>query len=137
MDKKKNPVVHFEMPYDDSRRMADFYANAFGWDAQQLGPDMGDYVVVHTTETDADNMVKEAGNINGGFFKRTSDTQYPSVVVAVDDIYAAMKKVEAAGGTVLGGQKAGEPDEIPGVGFYCSIRDSEGNRVGMLQPKRM
>jgi predicted enzyme related to lactoylglutathione lyase len=42
--------------------------------------------------------------------------------------------VASAGGTVLGGQRAGEPDDIPGVGLYASFIDTEGNRVGMLQP---
>jgi len=28
----------------------------------------------------------------------------------------------------------GEPMEIPGVGLYLSFRDTEGNRVAMLQP---
>ena len=40
-----NPVVHFEMPYENSNRMADFYAKAFGWKPQKLGPEMGNYVV--------------------------------------------------------------------------------------------
>jgi uncharacterized protein len=31
-----NPVVHFEMPYDDRQRMAQFYASAFGWQTQLL-----------------------------------------------------------------------------------------------------
>ena len=26
-----NPVVHFEMPYDDAARVVNFYAEAFGW----------------------------------------------------------------------------------------------------------
>jgi predicted enzyme related to lactoylglutathione lyase len=55
------------------------------------------------------------------------------VVIAVDDIRDATKKVAAAGGKVLGGQKPGEPDDIPGVGLYAAILDTEGNRVGMLQ----
>ena len=55
--------------------------------------------------------------------------QYPSVVIAVDDINQASKKVAAAGGKVLG-----EPWDIPGVGQYVSFLDSEGNRVSMLQP---
>ena len=45
-----------------------------------------------------------------------------------------MKQVTAAGGKVLGGQNPGEPDDIPGVGLYASFLDTEGNRVGMLQP---
>jgi predicted enzyme related to lactoylglutathione lyase len=39
-----------------------------------------------------------------------------------------MKKVADSGGEVLG-----EPMEIPGIGQYVSFRDTEGNRVGMLQ----
>jgi predicted enzyme related to lactoylglutathione lyase len=34
---KMNPVVHFEMPAEDRKRMADFYTKAFGWKTQQLG----------------------------------------------------------------------------------------------------
>jgi len=28
---KMNPVVHFEMPYTDNKRVAKFYKNVFGW----------------------------------------------------------------------------------------------------------
>ncbi|HTR19170.1 MAG TPA: VOC family protein [Candidatus Paceibacterota bacterium] len=134
-----NPVVHFELPYEDRDRAAKFYQDAFGWEPQKLGPEMGNYVVVSTSETDpATHMIKEPGRINGGLYKRSKDSQAPSVVVAVDDIQEAMKKVAAAGGKVLGGSKDdGQPDEIPGIGLYCAIIDSEGNRMSMLQPKGM
>ncbi len=56
--------------------------------------------------------------------------QYPSVVIAVGDIKAAMKKVTEGGGKVLG-----EPMEIPGYGLYVSFFDTEGNRVSIMQPK--
>jgi len=136
--KKMNPVVHFEMPAEDKDRMVDFYTNAFGWSAQRLGPEMGNYIIVQTTETEKNGFPKNPGIINGGLFEKTKDNQYPSVVIAVDDIHAAMKDVETAGGKVLGGSfKAGEPDDIPGVGLYCAIIDTEGNRVGMLQPNPM
>lgn len=39
-----NPVVHFEMPAEDRKRMADFYTKVFGWKIQELGEDMGNYV---------------------------------------------------------------------------------------------
>jgi predicted enzyme related to lactoylglutathione lyase len=136
--KKMNPVVHFEMPAVNRDRMIDFYSNVFGWSAQKLGPEMGNYTIVKTSETDDKGFPKNPGIINGGLFEKTKDNQYPSVVIAVDDIREAMSDVEKAGGKVLGGSyKAGEPDDIPGVGLYCSILDSEGNRVGMLQPKGM
>ena len=130
-------VVHFEMPYEDKERVADFYAKAFGWKAQMLGVEMGEYVMMHTGETDAKGMIQKPGVINGGLFKRTKPEQAPSVVIQVDDIRAAMKRVEEAGGKVLGGMKPGEPDDIPGVGFFVSFIDSEGNRVGLIQPKGM
>ena len=125
-----NPVVHFEMPYDNRERMTKFYESAFGWQAQMLGEDMGNYVVATTTETGKSGP-KKPGAINGGFFQKKPDwpAQYPSVVVAVDDIKVAQKKVKDAGGELLG-----EPMEIPGVGQYVSFSDTEGNRVSMLQP---
>ena len=125
-----NPVVHFEMPYDDRQRMAAFYQSAFGWQTQMLGAEMGNYVVAHTTET-VDGMVSTPGTINGGFYERKADwpAQHPSVVIAVDDLRTAMQQVAAAGGEVLG-----EPMESPGIGHYVSFMDTEGNRVSMLQP---
>lgn len=132
------PVVHFEMPYEDGQRATDFYAKVFGWQAQMLGPQMGNYIVVRTTETDPDTSIpKEPGQINGGLFEKTPDYKYPSVVIAVEDIHESMKDVESAGGKVQGGMKPGEPDDIPGVGLYIAFTDSEGNRVGMLQPAPM
>jgi predicted enzyme related to lactoylglutathione lyase len=82
-------------------------------------------------------MVKNPGAINGGFYKKTDDpmSAAPSVVIEVDDIREHMKKVEEAGGKLLGGSTGkNEPDDIPGVGLYISFMDTEGNRVSMLQP---
>jgi len=36
-----NPVVHFEIPFDDARRAAKFYQAAFGWQTKDLGEAMG------------------------------------------------------------------------------------------------
>jgi len=130
-----NPVVHFEMPAEDRSRMMKFYGSAFGWQTQQLGKEMGEYVLATTTETDENRMVKKPGTINGGFFQKTKQDQYPRITIAVDDIREAMKNVKKAGGKVLGGmQKPGEPDDIPGVGLYVIFIDTEGNHVSMLQP---
>jgi predicted enzyme related to lactoylglutathione lyase len=127
---KSNPVVHFEMPAEDRKRMANFYSQAFGWQTRDLGAEMGNYVLATTTETD-EGGPKRPGAINGGFYTKSDDmpAQYPSVVIAVDNIKEAMGKVAKAGGKVLG-----NPMEIPGVGQYVSFFDTEGNRVSMLQP---
>ena len=66
-------VVHFEMPYDDGKRVAKFYEAAFGWKSQILGAEMGNYVVATTTDTDENRMPKKPGAINGGFFERKPD----------------------------------------------------------------
>ena len=126
-----NPVVHFEMPAEDTKRMADFYSNVFGWKANMLGEEMGNYVTVSTTETDENGMIKTPGAINGGFYPKSEGmpSQYPSIVIAVDDIRESIQKVTEANGKVLG-----EPNEIPGIGTYVSFLDTEGNRVSLLQP---
>jgi uncharacterized protein len=138
---KMNPVVHFEMGYNDKKRMMDFYTSTFGWKAQEMGPDMGNYVVMQTSETDDQGMLKEPGRINGGFYGKTDSplSQAPSVVIAVDDIHESMKKVENGGGKILGamgsdGKPTMEPVNIPGVGLWISFQDTEGNRVSLLQP---
>ena len=127
-----NPVVHFEIPAEDRKRIANFYTKVFDWKIQQLGEDMGNYVLATTTDSD-ENGPKKPGAINGGFFQKTDDkpAQYPSVVIAVEDIKEHMMNVEKSGGKVLG-----EPMDIPGVGLYVSFFDTEGNRVGMIQPTR-
>jgi uncharacterized protein len=127
-----NSVVHFEMPAEDRKRMAEFYTKVFGWRTEQLGEDMGNYVLAFTTDSD-EKGPKKPGAINGGFFQKTSDmpAQYPSVVIAVENVKEHMKSLQDAGGKVLG-----EPMDIPGIGLYVSFLDSEGNRVGMIQPSR-
>lgn len=135
MKMKMNPVVHFEMPYENKQRMVDFYAKTFGWQQEMLGPDMGEYVVAYTSERDPKTgFPKEVGRINGGFYKKPEDKlgQAPCIVIATDDIKESLRKVAAGGGKVLG-----EPMEIPGVGLYSGFIDTEGNRVSIIQPNQM
>jgi len=91
--------------------------------------------ILKTSETAENGFPKNPGTINGGFFEKTKEHGSPTVVIAVDDIKESMKKVEQAGGKIIGGGfKAGEPDDIPGVGLYIAFADTEGNRIAMLQP---
>ena len=62
-----DPVVHFELPAEDRERMAAFYGSVFGWQTELLGPEMGNYTVVTTTESDGSRPTTP-GTINGGFF---------------------------------------------------------------------
>lgn len=125
-----NPVVHFEMPYSDAERVANFYQTAFGWNMTQLGADMGGYITAGTAETDENRMVKAPGTINGGFYdvNMSQAATAPSVVISVADLNKAMEDVKAAGGELLG-----DPQEIPGIGLWVSFKDTEGNQVSILQ----
>lgn len=140
----KNPVVHFEMGYFDGDRIKKFYESAFGWNLMQMGAEMGNYILAQTAETDEKGMVKTPGTINGGFYQKAESpmSHAPSVVIAVQDINATIKNIEASGGKILGamnekGEQTMEPVMIPGVGLWVSFQDTEDNRVSILQPSSM
>ena len=126
-----NPVVHFEMPYEDATRAADFYKTVFGWDMQNTGNEMGDYILAITTDVDDKQMPTTPGAINGGLYplKSAPEHKEPSLVISVDDLDKALADIKASGGTIIR-----EPEEIPGIGMWASFRDTEGNRVSVLKP---
>ena len=124
-----DPVIHFEMPAENTERMRKFYENAFGWQTTPLGPEAGDFVLAFTIETDEKTrMPKKRGAINGGFYKRTEPDQHTRLTILVEDIQEAIKKVESAGGTSVG-----EVQEMPGVGLFALFKDTEGNLLTLNQ----
>ncbi len=129
---KAKPVVHFEMPYKDNNRVAKFYENAFGWDMKNY-PEMGNYVLANTTEVDESTQrPKQPGAINGGFFPYGDYGKIPHLVISVENLEEHMELVKKEGGKLLK-----EPMDIAGVGLFVMIEDTEGNKVGMLQPAEM
>jgi uncharacterized protein len=120
-----NRVVHFEVEATDPERAKAFYSQAFGWQMQQMGEDMGNYVVVITGDP------KEPGGINGGIYKSQAAKELNaySCVIAVDNIDQAMEKIRAAGG-----QLQGDKMDIPGIGTFIRCKDTEGNLFSILQP---
>ena len=128
-----NPVVHFELPYKDAKRIAKFYADCFGWKITSLGEQSGNYILAQTAVKDAKPGFP-AGSIDGGFYPIKPDWpgQYPSIVIGVENIDESIKKINQHGGTVLG-----EPISIPDFGIYVSCIDTEGNRNSIIQPQGM
>jgi predicted enzyme related to lactoylglutathione lyase len=126
-DRMPNRVVHFEIEAADRERAKNFYSQAFGWQMQQMGDEMGNYAVVITGDP------KEPGGINGGIFNTppgaTKELNAYSCVVGVENIDQAMEKVTLAGGQILG-----EKMDIPTVGTFIRCKDTEGNIFTMLQP---
>src|SRR5438552_15757458 len=121
-----NRIVHFEIEATDRERAKKFYAQASGWEMQQMGAEMSDYVVAITGDP------KEPGGINGGIFMSppgaTKELNAYSCVVGVDNIDQAMANVKSAGGQLLGDKM-----DVPSVGTFVRCKDTEGNIFTMLQ----
>jgi predicted enzyme related to lactoylglutathione lyase len=124
-----NRVVHFEIPAENLDRAKKFYSENFGWTVNQLGPDMGGYVLAHTGPTDDKGMPQDKGFINGGLMKRDPSAASPVIVIAVGDADKAVDKVKQSGGRLVG-----EILDIPNVGRYARVQDTEGNVIGIIKP---
>ncbi len=121
-------VVHFEIPFDDGDRARAFYRDAFGWQLQEWGE--GSYTLV-TTGPSGETGPEEAGFINGGMMRREGPGDGPIIVIDVEDIHAALAKIEELGGqTLLGRQAVGE------MGWAAYFKDVEGNSMGLWQTAR-
>lgn len=119
-------VVHFEIPFDDGDRARSFYREAFGWSADQM-PGF-DYTAVASGPA-GDQGPTESGYINGGMFKRDDGPLAgPIITIDVEDIDAALRKIEEIGGSAVGEKMA-----VGEMGFAAYFRDSEGNVMGLWQ----
>ena len=96
-------VVHFEIPTENKERANTFYQTAFNWN---LVPMQGmDYTSAITTPSDEQTGMPSApGAINGALFPRTDTLKTPIITIDVDDVDAALAKVESAGGVGGPGQ---------------------------------
>ena len=120
-------VVHFEVPFDDGDRARGFYQGAFGWTMMPMPGT--NYTMVSTGPTTENVGPSEPGYIGGGLTVRSELLQGPVITVDVDDIDAALAKVEQLGGkTVRPRQDIGG-----GMGFTAYFTDPEGNLVGLYQ----
>jgi hypothetical protein len=110
-------VVHFEIPVDDGERGVAFYREAFGWDLERWGQ-----MEFWTT------AAGEGEGIGGALTKRGEESPGLIFYIAVDDIDAALRAIEEAGG-----RRLSERMPIPAVGWSAFFQDTEGNRVGLFQ----
>ena len=122
-------VVHFEIPAENLERAKKFYSENFGWKLNQLGPEVGNYVLVHTGPTDAEGMPQDRAFINGGMMPRDPSASSPVLVIAVADADQAVEQVTKSGGRLVG-----EILDIPNVGRYARVEDTEGNVIAVIKP---
>lgn len=112
-----NPIVHFEIPANNPKKLIDFYGKLFGWQIDAM-PGAGDYWTVKT----------EAGSPSGGILKRSVPSQAALNYVRVGSVEAHLKKVEDRGGRVIHQRTA-----IPGIGWFGIGADPEGNLFGLFE----
>lgn len=123
-------VVHFEIPALDMERAKKFYKESFGWNIVDV-PNM-DYTLANTAQTDQNGMIEEKGKINGGIVRRElSNTNSIVIVINVSNIDESIKRALEKGAKL-----ARDKQNIPNVGIYAAIVDTEGNMIGLMQSAR-
>jgi len=115
------PVVHFEMGFRDIAKAQKFYGDLFGWQFQAYG-----------NAAMLSNIGKMAGSEGiGGHLNSLGHEphNYVTVYAQVDDLQATLDKAKQ-----LGGQTLVPPQEVPGMGHFAWLKDSEGTIVGIWKP---
>ena len=115
-----NRFTHFELATGDLEKTAAFYRDVFGWQIQKWeGP--VDYWLVTTGD-------ESTRGINGGLMPAGGDFSGTVNTIEVDDIDAAIAKVQEHGGEIIL-----EKDSIPGIGYQAYFKDNAGIVVGLHQ----
>ncbi len=114
-----NGICHVEIPCTDYEKAKKFYGDVFDWEVQVI-PEM-DYA-----------MFKGKDGPGGGFSKqlKVSDTGV-LFYLEVEDIEAALKKIDTAGGQMVKEKTQNSPE----VGYYGIFTDSDGNVIGLWSQK--
>jgi predicted enzyme related to lactoylglutathione lyase len=105
--------VHLEIPAHDTSRAQEFYKNMFGWQFQAMEGPFEYHMTQLAEDTGGGIFPAEAGSIR--------------VYFDVDDVKAGASRMQEFGGT------ADEPQPIPGMGWFVTGTDTEGNPIGLWQ----
>ncbi len=107
--------VHFEFPADDTTRSREFWSSLFGWEWQTMeGP-----VEYHMTR-----LGEQSG---AAVFPAQGGEQGVRVYFDVDDIDDGVARVQELGG------EADQAQPVPGMGWFVTCKDTEGNHFGLWQ----
>ncbi len=116
----KVKVVHFEINADDPLRAKKFYENVFNWKVEKWEGPM-EYWTIDAGE-------EEEEGISGGLQKREQPEDQIFNYIKVSSVDNFSKKIEASGGTLESPKIT-----VPGVGFFYMFKDTEGNKLGIMQ----
>jgi predicted enzyme related to lactoylglutathione lyase len=113
-------VVHFDIGADDPERAIKFYTEVFGWHIDKWEGPIEYWLITTGEQSDP--------GINGGLARRQDPTQSTLNTIDVPSVDEFIEKTTAAGGKVLQPKMA-----IPGVGWYATCQDTEGNAFGLME----
>ena len=113
-------IVHFDIPSDSPERAQKFYQDVFGWKFYKWDGPM-EYWMIRTGD---DNQP----GINGGLARRMPGQIGMTNTVDVPSLDEYTAKIQSNGGQVLIPRMP-----IPGVGYFATCMDTEGNIFGMIQ----
>jgi hypothetical protein len=113
----KGTVTHIEFPADDVERAKRFYSAVAGWELSEMEGFPG-YLVFRSEEG------------HGGGLGRRGESVGPTirVYITVDSLEEGI-----AAATANGGAQVEPPQDIPGMGRWAVVRDSEGSEIGLWQ----
>src|SRR2546426_801863 len=111
--------IHFDLSADNPERAIKFYQSVFGWKFQKWDGPM-EYWMATTGDE------KEPG-INSGLAKRGQPSMPNMNTIGVASLDQFSQKIAQSGGKVLQPKMA-----IPGIGWFASCQDTEGNMFGII-----
>jgi uncharacterized protein len=109
-------MVHLEIPAGDTAKAREFWSGLFGWEFQAYEGGPSEYLMTRFSDTTGGAIMAAEGSKRG-----------PRVYFDVDDINAGVSRVKELGG------EASEGMPVPGMGWFATCTDSEGNDFGLWQ----
>jgi len=113
-------IVHFEINAENPIRAKNFYENVFDWKVEKWEGPM-EYWVIEAGKEDEEG-------INGGLQKREEPDDQVFNYIQVSKVDDFKNKIEQYGGTIESPKIA-----VPGVGYFYMFKDTEGNKLGIME----
>jgi predicted enzyme related to lactoylglutathione lyase len=115
--------IHFDLTAEDPERAMKFYKDIFGWKFEKWEGPM-EYWMITTGE-------KNEPGINGGLSKKGQQSMPNMNTIGVSSVEQFSATVQGKGGKILMSKTA-----IPGVGWFATCQDTEGNTFGIIEENR-
>ncbi len=113
-------IEHFEINADDPLRAKSFYEKVFEWKIEKWKGPL-EYWTIEAGKEDEEG-------INGGLQKREKPNDQIFNYIPVSNVDDFKNKIEQSGGTIESPKIT-----VPGVGYFYMFKDTEGNKLGIME----